>query len=305
MTITIIIIVGIIILIFLVMFLKNFMQDNVELDNISLENRYHILLAEINAGILDSKGELTVFKDDKRHLVLMDPNRQNIKIDIHYSTGSIMLHLGFLFYHEEMTYHKTFYNMRNANNFVQREVAREFIMVARDKMEKQMHQVSSLKNNPVNTNSSVINPESINHDDDPERMFNDAIFGDLTHSQKLSAVNLIYVIMDADKHCKEDINNNIIFSSFVRTADIQIDDALKQLDAFGEGRIISDLKSISDFVISFLIYTAFCTIPVNGVPSSARASKFDEMFMKLGYNEDDVNSRLEKIALFAQMFNGK
>lgn len=301
---TIIIIVVVIGLVIFMGFTKDLVKDKQELRERPLEQRYNILLANVNNGILNGKGELTTFADEPRLVNLMDPNRRNIKIEFYYSTGTMTIQLLYLYLHKELKFKKEYHGMRNADNYMQRNVANDFVEQALPRMEAHQRAVSgfggSIPNpSPIQRSSSSSSAE----DDDPEAFIQEAMTGGMNESQKNSAINFVYLICKANGTPDKEILNETVFCQNARSMGIDVEKALHQLKDSGEYKIISDLKPIAQTgQIDMLLLTAFSSIPCNGVPNEKRLEKMLELCEKLGLSEEDVANRIQKIQLLGQMF---
>ena len=299
---TIIIIVVLIGSLIFIGFTRDIIKDKQELKERSLPERYNILMANVNAGILGGKGELTTFDDDPRLVNMMDHNRRNVKIQFYYSTGTMTVILLYLYYHQELKFKMDFHQMRNANNFQQRNAANAFVEQARVKMAEHERKVSGLGIGYAPSRSPAIDPSSIDMDDDPEMMIQQTLYGGMSQRQKNSAANVAYVIMKASGASDSMIYNHPVFSQYIRNLNVNTSDAKTQLQASGESGIIADLKGQEDFQIDMLLMSAFSCCAENGQPIEARVEKFLEIFDKLGLDEEEIGNRLQKIQLMGQMF---
>lgn len=304
MVITIIIIVVIIGSLIFIGFTKDLVKDKQELRLRPLQERYNILIANINNGILDGKGELTTFDDDPRYVNLMDPNRKNIKIEFYYSTGTMTIALNYLWYHKELVFKKQFHQMRNASNYLQRDVANEFVEEALVKMTEHQKSVSGIDKCFSPQSRPIVSSAGVSSgDDDPEAFIQEAMTEGMTEAQRESAVNLVYLICKANGATDRSIFNEIVFSQYARQMGIDIHAALGRLSSGGESGVVNDLRPIiSNGNIDMLLLTCFSSCAVNGQPNEQRVEKFIELTSLMGLSEEEIAERLEKIQLMAQMF---
>ena len=84
MTTIIILIVILIVALIAIAFSRQLVMDKQELLQTPINEKFKVLASVINEGLLDGKGELTVFDDDPRIMNLMSMNRQNLLIQFHY-----------------------------------------------------------------------------------------------------------------------------------------------------------------------------------------------------------------------------
>lgn len=301
---TIIIIVVLIGSLIFISFARDLIKDRQELNERSLTERYNILMANVNAGILNGRGELTTFDDDPRLVNMMDHNRLNIKIQFHYSTGTMTIILMYLYFHKELKFKMDFHQMRNADNFQQRNAANAFVEQARIKMTEHERKVTSLGSGYSPNRNLAIDPSSVNKDDDPEMMINQTLYGNMTQRQKNSAANIVYIIMKAGGASDWMIYNHPVFSQYIRSLGVNTSEMKTQLQTSGEPGIIADLKDQKSATIDMLLMTGFSVCAENGQSVNARVDKFIEMFGKLGLDEEEISNRLQKIQLLCQMFGG-
>lgn len=301
---TIIIIVVLIGSLIFIGFTRDLIKDKQELKERSLTERYNILMANVNAGILGGQGELTTFDDDPRLVNMMDQNRRNVKIQFYYSTGTMTVILLYLYYHKELKFKQEFHNMRNADNFQQRNAANAFVEQARIKMAEHERKVTGLGSGYAPNRNPAIDPSSVNMDDDPELMIRQTLYGNMTQRQKNSAANMAYLIMKASGTSDAHIYNHPIFSQYVRDLEVNTHEAKAQLQTSGERGIIADLKDKEGVHMDILLLSCFSVCAEEGKPVEARLEKFMEMFGRLGLDEEEIGNRLQKIQLFSEMLGG-
>lgn len=301
---TIIIIVVLIGSLIFISFTRDLIKDKQELKERALPERYGILLANINAGILNGHGELTTFDDDPRSVNMMDENRRNVLIQFHYSTGTMTIILLYLYYHRELKFKQEFHQMRNADNFRQRDVANAFVEQARIKMAEHERQVTGLGLGYAPNRNPAIDPSSVDKNDDPELMIQQTLYGDMTQRQKNSAANAAYLIMKASGTPDTSICNHPVFSQFVRNLEVNTHEAKMQLQASGEPGIIADLKDEEEDSMDIILLNCFSVCAEDGRLIEARLKKFIEIFGQLGLDEEEIANRLQKIQLFGQLFGG-
>ena len=303
MVITIIIIVVLIGSLIFMNFARDMIKDKQELKEHPLHERYNILMANVNAGILGGRGELKIFDDQPRLVNMMDQDRPNIMIQFYYVSGSMTIALLYLFLHRRLVFKKTFHRMNNASNFLQRDVANEFVGEALAKMVEHQRNVAGLGSGYAPKNQTI-KPSSANLGDDPGMMAQETLYGNMTQSQKNSMANMIYLIMKADGTPDSIIYNNPVFSAFVRNLGVNTSEAKAQFLTYGEQGIIADLIGLGEPSTGILIMIGSAVCIENGRPIGARDEKFAEMLDKLGIDEQEMSNRIEKMKLLNQMFRG-
>ena len=89
----IILIIVLILALVIVPFARQIVKDKEELAKTPINEKFQILVAKINDGLLDGKGEITLFDDDPRLMNLMSEDMRNMLIQFYYSTGNLTIYL--------------------------------------------------------------------------------------------------------------------------------------------------------------------------------------------------------------------
>ena len=74
----IILIIVLILALVIVPFTRQIVKDKEELAKTPINEKFQILVAKINDGLLDGKGEITLFDDDPRLMNLMSEDMRNM-----------------------------------------------------------------------------------------------------------------------------------------------------------------------------------------------------------------------------------
>ncbi len=276
-------------------FLSNLMKDCLDL-KVPLEKKFEVFISLINQGILGGKGEIIKTKS-KRQVNLFTDDEANKIINLYYSTGHLTVFLKFKWYHKEMEYEKTFYNMRNPSTFEQKDAANEFLEEARIRMVKHMQSALGTPEQAANhTRAGVEMP------DDPMSILTD-VYKDLSKDQCRAIMGFMYVIGTADGTSENTVINNPMFLNQLRTLGLAWSECKTQLTEKGEDYIYQQLKGIDSGLAAMLMLNAFPLTEDNETgPVEKRVSKFYEAFNRIGYDEKSVDENMQKALMLMDMF---
>lgn len=114
------IIVAGIVIFFVVKMIVSYQQDNVDLKERGLQEKFHVIISRLNEYAFNSNGVITKF--DKRECNLYDEGSNQI-INFLYSQGTLMITWKFNYFQKEVMHKKNFLNTRNLSLFEQRKMA--------------------------------------------------------------------------------------------------------------------------------------------------------------------------------------
>lgn len=276
-------------------FLSNLMKDIRDL-KVPLEKKFEVFISLINQGILGGKGEIVKTKS-KRQVNIFSDDEANKIINLYYSTGHLTVFLKFKWYHKEMEYEKTFYNMRNPSTFDQKDAANEFLEEAKIKMEAHMQSALGTPEQTANHTSA-----GVEMPDDPMSVVTDA-YRDLSKDQRRAIMGFMYVIGTADGTSEDTVINNPMFLDLLRTLGLVWSECKTQLTEKGEDYIYQQLNGIDSGLAAMLMLNAF---PLTGDnengPAEKRTDKFYEAFGRIGYDRKAVDDNIQKILLMMKQF---
>jgi hypothetical protein len=276
-------------------FLHRLMKDEVYLKE-PLEKKFEVFISMINQGILGGKGKIE-HTETERQVNLFTDDEANKIINLYYSTGHLTVFLKFKWYHKEMEYEKTFYNMSNPSTFEQKDAANEFLEEARIRMEKHMQSALGTPEQTANhTRAGVEMP------DDPMSILTD-VYKDLSMDQRRAIMGFMYVIGTADGTSENTVINNPMFLNQLRTLGLAWSECKTQLTEKGEDYIYQQLKGIDSGLAAMLMLNAFPLTGDNETgPVEKRVSKFYEAFNRIGYDEKSVDENMQKALMLMDMF---
>jgi len=127
---------------------------------------------------------------------------------------------------------------------------------------------------------------------------NETVLGNLTANQKMSVMNLLYIIARVDgeitKKELEYLNTlNLGFS---------LESCGSYLDSGGTKKLFYDLNQLSSSQKDYLTITTFELMCCDGRPNEQEYNAFLNCFEEFGYTEDTILAVIEKAALLKKKF---
>jgi len=280
-------------------FTKNLMKDNLDLRNRPIEDRFKILIDEINKAILDGKGKTEYpIANDKRLLELRSDDKKNYLIEFDYSTGNLTIHLKYLYLQKELNAKVPFYHVRDVDYFTQKRMANEFIQKMRVAIAKHQETIGIPEQSaPLHSQSD----DDLFDDEDPINMIG-SMYEDLSMHQKKSIINMAYLIFSAKGSSWEEFVNYPTTRTQLNFLNLNWQDCQQQLNSEGENAIYSDLRGLRDGVYDSLLMFWLSMVMTEYGPDDYRADKFMSMNEKLGHSEEDVEQRIQKIQAMMNYF---
>jgi hypothetical protein len=280
-------------------FAKDLMTDIIDLRKRPIEDRFKILIDEINKAILDGKGKTEYpIANDKRLLELRSDDKKNYLIEFDYSTGNLTIHLKYLYLQKELNAKVPFYHVRDVDYFTQKRMANEFIQKMRVAIAKHQETIGIPEQSaPLYSQSD----DDLFDDEDPINMVG-SMYGDLSMHQKKSIINMAYQIFSAKGSSWEEFVNYPTTRSQLNFLNLNWRDCQQQLNAEGEDAIYSDLRGLEDGVYDSLLMFWLSMVMTEYGPDDYRADKFMSMNEKLGHSEEDVEQRIQKIQAMMNYF---
>ena len=280
-------------------FAKDLMTDIIDLRKRPIEDRFKILIDEINKAILDGKGKTEYpIANDKRLLELRSDDKKNYLIEFDYSTGNLTIHLKYLYLQKELNAKVPFYHVRDVDYFTQKRMANEFIQKMRVAIAKHQETIGIPEQSaPLHSQSN----DDLFDDGDPINMIG-SMYEDLSMHQKKSIINMAYLIFSAKGSSWEEFVNYPTTRTQLNFLNLNWQDCQQQLNAEGENAIYSDLRGLRDGVYDSLLMFWLSMVMTEYGPDDYRADKFMSMNEKLGHSEEDVEQRIQKMQAMMNLF---
>lgn len=303
------IVLAILIAVFLLLypFLGAIIKDKRELAEKKLEDLFPFFFSTISNGLFDGKGELTQLPNDPRCVNMMstDPNCQNMIVHFMYSTGNMIMEVGFKYYQEELRFQYTASKMRNASAFVQKDGANAFVEVARKNIyEHKIKVVRLLHADEVVEHIKMEHPFDI--EDDPIAMIENS-YGDLTREQKEAIICIGFLVSTADGSSESLFTGNPEVLQQIRFFNVSWDNCKSRLQASnGEQNIISILSDISEATLPVIepFLSSVAINPLTGEKDTVKMQKLYDCIDAIGISKEKFDEIATKNRLLMQMFLG-
>lgn len=282
------------------------LKDRRELAEKTVEELFPFFFSTISAGLFEGKGEITQLPNSPRAVNMMssNPNCQNMIVHFMYSTGNMIIELGFKYYREELRFQHTAYGLRNSSAFTQKDRANEFVEIARQKIYNHKIAVVKLLNpDEVVSRISVEHPFDM---DDPIDMVENS-FGDLTTDQKEAFIWIGSIVSRADGSPESLYLGNPAVLQQIRFFNISWDNCKRHFSINGEAKAISLLSGIDKHELAMLepFISAITISPLSGKRDSNKMKKLYELLNAIGISNDEYDGIALKNKLFMEMFCGK
>ncbi len=279
-------------------FAKQLMIDKQELRERPIEDRFAVLIDEINKAFLDGKGK-TVYpvKSDNRWLNLHSQDKANYLFQFNYSTGHLTVYLHYKYFHQELNADFPLYNVRNVDVFRQKQMAIDIIGKMKYAISKHQEKIG------IPSQSDIL-PSNYNIDSDnadPVDLIR-SVYSTFSMHQKKSIINMGYLIFSADGSSWSDYVMFAATRQQLNFLSLNWKDCQQQLENEGESVIYSDLIDVQNGVYEELLMFWIQLVYTNLGPNEARAQKFLDMNAILGHSEEDIVNRMEKIEAIAAHF---
>lgn len=296
----IVLIIVLILSLVIVPFARDMIKDKEELSQTPINKKFELLVSIINDGLLNGRGEITLFDDDPKLMNLLSEDRRNLLIQFFYSTGNLTIYLNYKYLQKELKWSKQFSHLRNLTVFMQKDIANQFIEMSNKKI---MEFQQSVGFSDINDMSGT--QDSTFSEDDPTRIVS-SIYEGLSLDQKKSIVNLMYVIACSGGNEENRILHSTVFTQQILFLNVRWEDCKKQLTLYGKDKIYSDLKGINHSTLDMIVMQSFHLVMEMSSPPAINPNMertFFESFYRLGYTENKVQEVIEKMIALQKMFS--
>lgn len=286
----------------IVPFGRDMAKDRLELQNVTLEKKFEVLIEHINQGLFFGKAHVKNFPDDPRSLNIFSEDHANRIVHFMYSTGHLTIEMGYKYYQKELRFNKCYHNLRNITLFEQKNIARDFIETAQFKIAQ--HEASVNSTTVSNIDSSAVPMPGVDEMKDPTKLLDD-FHSDLTKEQKMSLVNHLVII---DNHTRKNLKQSyqipLVQQSMI-TMNVRQEECEALLYDKGEEYIYQCLTGIEDAHMDLHILN--CSIVMiqfarNDAEADLRTEKFLYGIGKMGISPDEAKNRAEKVIALGKMF---
>lgn len=295
-TFIIVLIVLFLLAIFIIPFFREKVKDREELHSNPIEQKFRILAQGISVGLMNGKGEVTVFDDDPCLMNLMSDDMQNLLINFYYNAGNLTLTLNYKYFHNELIHKELYTDLRNADNFKQREIAKQFVMICKKKIADHQQKVTGTAAGEMH---GAFGGTEI--PDDPYDIVSKT-YSELSLNQKISVLILLYRIGLKGGIDETLVLNDSAFTLMQLQLKIKWDECKEKMSSLD---IYQQLKAADKSIMDMVIMSAMQVVAnlghATGKADQLTNAFFDE-FGKLGYSPKDIDKLLQKIELLSNMF---
>ena len=287
-------------------FLGALIKDKRELADTTLEEKFPFFFKTISDGLFAGKGIVHQFPDNPRAVNMMssDPNHQNMIVHFMYSTGNMMMELGFKYYQQELRFQHTAYNLRDGSVFVQKDLGNAFVEIATKRIYEHKIKVTKLLHPDEIVNG--ISPEKPFDEKDGIEIVQDSYSG-LTIEQKEAIICIGYLTATANGDPEYVFTANPVVLQQLRFLNVSWVNCKGLLSIKGESGVCALLNGIDEsiLVLSEPFFSACCISVENGKEDSAKLAKLHTCISAIGMAPDDYDEMVLKNRLIMQRFFGK
>lgn len=283
-------------------FSRALMKDRAELYENPMEKKFNILITQINTLLMNGQGEIVKFKNDPRMLNLFDENLPNMIIHFFYSTGTLTITLYYKYYNDELVKKMQFHNLRQADTFIQMDVANNFCEEASLAIREHRKMFSNKQVLKKSAGENTVDSHSLNKEYDNQVDLGRRMYDNFTTEEKLAWINVTKIIYTADGSSVNDFENHPRYSDLLVDLKVSHNEAQAQLNQIGESGIIKILDNgkESDLIVKLMPVFPF-VLDKSGL-NEARIRKLYSIFGRLGFTQERIDNDLEKMMLIMQHF---
>lgn len=283
-------------------FSRALMKDRAELYENPMEKKFNILITQINALLMNGQGEIVKFKNDPRMLNLFDENLPNMIIHFFYSTGTLTITLYYKYYNDELVKKMQFHNLRQADTFIQMDVANNFCEEASLAIREHRKMFSNKQVLKKSAGENTVDSQSLNKEYDNQVDLGRRMYDNFTTEEKLAWINVAKIIYTADGSSVNDFENHPRYSDLLVDFKVSHNEAQAQFNQIGESGIIKILDNgkESDLIVKLMPVFPF-VLDKSGL-NEARIRKLYSIFGRLGFTQERIDNDLEKMMLIMQHF---
>ena len=286
----------------IVPFGRDMAKDRLELQNVTLEKKFEVLIEHINQGLFYGKAHVKNFPDDSRSLNIFADDHPNRIVHFMYSTGHLTIEMGYKYYQKELRFNKCYHNLRNITLFEQKNIARDFIETAQFKIAQHEGSVNSAT--VSNIDSSAVPMPGVDEMKDPTKLLDD-FYSDLSKELRMSLVNHLVVIDNCTRNNLRQSYLIPVIQQAMITMNVRQEECEVLLNSKGEEFIYQCIAGIPGIHMDLHILN--CSVVMlqfaeNQVEAKSRKDKFHYGLDKIGISPEEAMNRAEKVIALGKMF---
>ncbi len=286
-------------------FLGALIKDRRELADTTLEEKYPFFFKTISEGLFSGKGIVHQFPDNPKAVNMMssDPNCQNMIVHFLYSTGNMIMELGYKYYQQELRFQHTAFNLRQGSVFIQKDLANAFVEVALRRIYEHKLKVTRILNPEEIV--SRISPDKPFDDKDAIEMVQDTYSG-LTLDQKQAIVCIGFLTATANGDPEYVFTSNPVVLQQLRFLNVSWDNCKSLLAVKGEEGVCRLLSGIDEenVIMSESFFSACCLSVDDGNADPTKVEKLHECIAAIGIDPSHYDDIVLKNKLLMKHFFG-
>lgn len=262
-------------------------KDKKDLIDTTLAEKYSFFFKTISDGLFNGKGEVYPFDDNPKAVNMMstDPNCQNMIVHFLYSTGNMIMEVGFKYYRQELRFQHTAYNLREGSVFTQKDLANAFVEIAKKRIYEHKLRVTQLLG-PDQIVSHFTEDKPFDEKDGLEMI--EGSYSSLSDIQKQALICVGYLAATANGDPEFVFLGNTDVRQQLRYLNVSWEACKGLLDQKGEDGICQLLDGIDENVIAMAegFFTSSCVSVDTGQSDPVKMQKLHNLMDKIGIGAD-------------------
>lgn len=283
----IVLLILVVLFIILYPFFGALIKDKKDLIDTTLAEKYPFFFKIINEGLFNGQGEVYPFEDNPKAVNMMstDPACQNMIVHFLYSTGNMIMEVGFKYYQQELRFQHTAYNLREGSVFTQKDLANAFVETAQQKIYDHKLRVTQLLG-PDQIVTHFTKDKPFDEKDGLE-IIEDS-FSSLSDIQKQALICVGYLVATANGDPEFIFLGNTVVRQQLRYLNVSWETCKCLLYQKGEDGICQLLNGIDKGIIVMAegFFTSSCVSVDNGQPDPVKLQKLHNLMDRIGIGGD-------------------
>ena len=290
----------------IVPFARDMVKDKLELQKISIDKKFQILIENLNQGLMFGDAEVVLFDDNPRIFNMFSQKHPSRILHFSYATGHLVIEMGYKYFQHELRFNKRYYNLRDVSVFMQKNIARDFIETAQFKMKEHEAKVSGIGAASINDTLPPI--KGVRQEESAMQLL-DNFFAELSREQQVAMVNHLAVIYSSTgSQLRYD---NTVVQQQMLMMNVSEGTCRKALLDYGEQHIydvIKALRGTEDKDTFIDLHVQNCLVLVKNLANSdeeldVMGDKMIKGFAAIGISEEEVEQRMMRLEAFNKFIN--
>jgi hypothetical protein len=285
----------------IVPFTREMVKDKLELQKISIDKKFQILIENLNQGLMFGEAEVVLFDDNPSIFNMFSKNHPNRILHFSYATGHLVIEMGYKYFQHELRFNKRYYHLRDVSVFVQKNIARDFIETAQFKMREHETKVGEIGVASINDTLPPIS--GVRHEESAMQLL-DNFFANLSREQQVAMVNHLAVIYSSTT--SQIRYDNAVVQQQMLMMNVSEETCRKALQDYGEQHIydvIKKLRNTEDRDTFIDLHVQNCLVLIKNSADcdddlDMMGGKMLEGFAVIGISEEEVEQRMMRLEAF-------